>query len=70
MTAIETYLKDPKFTTDVLEVFTRCRDYLMFRILLVNGQRTGVLDRITPAAIDKARVTHVGAVITVSYTFI
>lgn len=35
-----------------------------------NSLSKGVLDRITPAAIDKARVTHVGAVITVSYTFI
>lgn len=65
---IEHILRDPSPTAMNLATFSRCRNYLIFRVLLANGQRSGVLLAITPESIERARVTPEGAVITVCRT--
>ena len=68
--SIEKMLDDPNLRTNHLDIFTTCRNYLMFRILVANGQRPGVLAGITPAAMQRAKPTEEGAVVTVSGTII
>lgn len=51
-----------------MDTFQRFRNYIMLRILLANGQRSGVLFQITPSAIERAATTPDVAVITVSLT--
>ena len=68
---IESMLTSPRDHTKPppLDLVINCRNYLMFRVLLSNGQRSYVLAAITPAALDKAHITRDGAVITVSVFF-
>jgi hypothetical protein len=50
-----------------VDIYRRCRNVLIFRVLIMNGQRTGALLGLTPRNMASASVTSQGAVITVSY---
>ena len=67
---VERLLEDPRLLLDNRDLLYACRNYIMFCILVANGQRVGAIQAITPAAIDRARLTADGAVVTVSSTFI
>ena len=69
--SIESMLTRPRDHTKPppLDLVINCRNYLTFRVLLSNGQRSNVLVAETPAALDKTHTTMDGAVITVSVFF-
>lgn len=52
-----------------LDVLRKCRNYIMFRLLMENGQRTGALMSITPRLISQADVRAEGAILTISYFY-
>ena len=65
---VEAILNDPNCHITSLEIFQRVRNYVMIRILIANGHRTGVLLALTPSALDKAALNPNGAIVTVSLT--
>ena len=66
---VEAVLKSDGPRADHVDMFRMCRNYLMFRILLANGQRSGVLLSLTPKIIKTAKLCQAGAVLTVSCLF-
>ncbi|XP_048761666.2 uncharacterized protein LOC125670503 [Ostrea edulis] len=63
--AISIRLSKVKTFTDV-DVLRRVRNYMMFRIMIDNGQRVGALMGITPQVVSDAEVTQEGAILTVA----
>ena len=66
---VEAVLKSDGPRADHVDMFRMCRNYLMFRILLANGQRSGVLLSLTPKIIKTGKLCQAGAVLTVSCFF-
>ena len=59
----------PPFIPTSKEMFNNMRDYLILRILLANGQRTGAMLNITEECVRKATVRTEGAVLVVIICF-
>ena len=51
-------------------MYRLCRNYLIFRIIACNGQRSGIFPNMTPSSFERARQKKGGVVLTVSRHFI
>ena len=49
-----------------LDMYRLCRNYLIFRIIACNGQRSGIIPNMTPSSFERARHKKGGVVLTVS----